>query len=91
MRKTPPLFEGLGHVRFPGHAGPVRYAINGDPGKLRPGVTRLRGSFSIEAELARLAFRAGEGLLVIEGGARLHIVMLAHTPGGSDVYVELRA
>lgn len=90
-KKAPPVFEGAGHVRFPGHAGPARYIIHGDPDRLRPGTARLRGSFSVEAELAELAFRAGEGVLMLESGAQLRLVMLAHTPGGSDVYVELRA
>jgi hypothetical protein len=91
MRKPLPLFEGLGHVRFAGHAGAARYTIQGDPDRLRPGVARLRGSVRLDAELAREAFRAGEGVMVVESGAQLRMIMLAHTPGASDVYVELRA
>jgi hypothetical protein len=91
IRKALPLFEGSGHVRFAGQAGPVRYSIQGDPDRLRAGPARLRGVFSIDPDLAEQAFRAGDGMLMIESGAQLRIVMLAHTAGGSDVYVELRA
>jgi hypothetical protein len=90
IRKKLPTFEGVGHVRFAGHAGPVNYAIEGDPAKLRAGIARLRGSFTTTAELAEMAFRAGEGVLMLEGGAQFRVVMLGHSAGGPDVFVELR-
>jgi hypothetical protein len=90
IRKSLPIFAGPGHVRFPGHEGPVQYAIQGDPARLRPGPARLRGSLSTTAEIAAEAFRAGEGVLTLESGAELRAVMLAHTAGGGEVFVELR-
>lgn len=91
IRKKPPLFPGEGHVRFAGHAGPASYVIEGDPRALRPGTARLRGAVTLDAELAREAFRAGEGLLRLDDGAELRIVMIGHTPGAAEVFVELRA
>lgn len=90
IRKKLPTFEGAGHVRFAGHAGPAQYVIEGDPAKLRLGTARLRGSFTLSAELAEQAFRAGEGVLVLEDGVHFRMTMLGHTAGGSDVFVELR-
>lgn len=90
IRKKLPTFEGAGHIRFAGHAGPVRYSIQGDPSRLRRGAQPLRGAISIDAELAERAFRAGDGVLMLEGGSQLRLVMLGHTAGGSDVFVELR-
>lgn len=89
-RKILPTFEGSGRVRFAGYDGPAQYRISGDPAALREGHTRLRGSFSTNAELAEQAFRAGEGLLVLDGGGTYRIVMLGHTAGGDEVFVELR-
>lgn len=90
-RKILPVFEGAGHVRFAGYEGAVQYKITGDPAGLRAGHARLRGSFSTTPELAEDAFRAGDGTLALEDGATFRIVMLGHTAGGSDVFVELRA
>ncbi|HET6970569.1 MAG TPA: hypothetical protein VFH92_05535 [Phenylobacterium sp.] len=90
IRKSLPIFAGPGHVRFSGHEGPVQYAIQGDPDRLRAGPARLRGSLSTTADVAIQAFRAGEGVLTLENGAELRAVMLAHTPGGGEVFVELR-
>jgi hypothetical protein len=89
-RKVLPTFEGAGQVRFAGHDGPVQYRISGDPSTLRPGHARLRGALSTSAEIAADAFRAGEGVLVLEDGASYRIVMLGHTAGGAEVFVELR-
>lgn len=89
-RKSLPVFEGTGQVRFTGHDGPVAYKISGDPTTLRAGHTRLRGSFSTTVELAEEAFRAGEGVLALDGGASYRITMLGHTTGGSEVFIELR-
>jgi hypothetical protein len=90
IRKSQPVFAGPGQVRFSGHEGPVQYAIQGDPARLRPGPNRLRGALTATAEVAAQAFRAGEGVLTLENGAELRAVMLAHTDGGDDVFVELR-
>lgn len=90
IRKKLPVFEGLGHVRFAGHEGPVRYTVSGDHTKLRLGTNRLRGSFTTTPELAEQAFRAGEGVLTLEDGVVFRVTMLGHTAGGSDVFVELR-
>lgn len=89
-RKVLPVFEGAGRVRFAGYDEPVSYKISGDPASLREGHTRLRGSFVTTAELAALAFRAGEGLLALDEGRTYRVVMLGHTTGGSEVFVELR-
>ncbi|MBU1377596.1 MAG: hypothetical protein KKE02_10530 [Alphaproteobacteria bacterium] len=89
-RKVLPIFEGTGNVRFAGYDGPAQYKISGDPSTLREGHTRLRGAVSLTAELAEQAFRAGEGVLVLDEGASFRIVMLGHTAGGSEVFVELR-
>jgi hypothetical protein len=90
IRKSLPIFAGPGLVRFSGHEGPVQYSIQGDPSRLRRGTGRLRGSLNMNADIAAEAFRAGEGVLVLENGAELRAVMLAHTSGGDDVFIELR-
>ena len=89
-RKVLPTFEGAGQVRFAGHDGPVQYRISGDPSTLRAGHARLRGALTTTTETAAEAFRAGEGVLVLEDGASYRIVMLGHTAGGAEVFVELR-
>mgnify|MGYP001396217823 CR=1 FL=1 len=89
-RKQLPLFPGDGHVRFAGYSGAVSYVIEGDPGRLRPGPARLRGSIAIAPDLATLAFKAGEGVLRLADQAQLRIVMIGHSAGSGDVYIELR-
>jgi hypothetical protein len=89
-RKVVPQFAGEGEVRFRGHAGPVQYSIAGDPAKLKPGILRLRGALTTTPEIAAEAFHAGEGVLTLESGTELRITMLAHTAGGTDVFVELK-
>lgn len=91
FKKKLPSFEGAGHIRFSGHAGPVSYAVEGDPARLKPGPVRLRGVIHIEPDLARLAFRAGEGVLQLDGGAMLRLTMIGHSSGAAEVFVELRA
>ena len=90
IRKPLPIFAGSGQVRFAGHAGPVEYTVEGDPSKLRVGTARLRGRFKTTTEIAADAFRAGEGVLTLEDGVQFRIVMLGHTTGGDEVFVELR-
>lgn len=90
IRKTLPVFEGEGQVRFLGHEGPVHYAISGDPKTLRAGTARLRGSLRLDEEVAVQAFRAGEGALTLADGAVFRIVMTAHSAGRPEVYVELK-
>jgi hypothetical protein len=89
-RKVLPIFEGAGQVRFTGYDGPVQYRISGDPSTLRAGHVRLRGALITTTEIAADAFRAGEGVLGLEDGASYRIVMLGHTTGGAEVFVELR-
>lgn len=90
QRKKPPTFAGDGHVAFAGRSGAAAYAIEGDPGALRFGAARLRGSIALDPELATLAFKAGEGVLRLADGTPLRIVMVGHTAGSRDVYIELR-
>lgn len=90
IRKPLPAFQGHGHVKFQGHAGPVDYTIHGDPSKLKFGTTRLRGSLSVPPEVAAEAFRAGSGVLTLEDGAEFRLQMLGHSAGAPEVFVELR-
>jgi hypothetical protein len=90
QRKIQPTFAGVGHVRFSGHAGPVQYAVEGDPSRLKSGTARLRGSFRTTPDIAAEAFRAGDGVLTLEDGRQLRATMLGHTAGDADVFVELR-
>lgn len=90
IRKPTPSFAGEGHVHFCGHDGPVHYVIKGDPARLRPGPARLRGSVQLTPELAEEGFRAGEGVLRLEGGAQLRLQMIAHSDGSPDLFVEVR-
>lgn len=90
IRKPLPVFEGDGQLRFLGHEGAVSYRIEGDPGGLKAGHSCLRGSLETDPAIAERAFRAGEGVLVLEAGRKLRLVMLGHTAGGDRVFVELR-
>jgi hypothetical protein len=90
IRKKLEIVEGAGRVRFSGHEGLVQYAIEGNPVRLKLGQGRLHGSFSIDAENAKAAFRAGVGVLTLEGGAEYRVTMVGHTAGDSEVFVELR-
>ncbi|WP_068873883.1 MULTISPECIES: hypothetical protein [unclassified Phenylobacterium] len=90
IKKKPPVFEGDGQVRFLGHEAPARYAIEGDPARLRQGPLRLRGGLTLTPELAASAFRAGEGVLTLDTGLQLRVVMVGHSEGGAEVFVELR-
>lgn len=90
QRKGLEAHAGEGHVRFSGTSAPVTYVIQGDPHRLRSGPLRLRGRVVTTPATAAAAFRAIEATLVLEGGAELRALMLAHTAGGCDVFVELR-
>ena len=90
IRKKLPVVSGVGSVRFLGHTGAANYAIEGDPTRLRLGVNRLRGSITIDPELALKAFQAGEGVLVLEGGEELRLTMVGHSAGSGEVFVEIR-
>jgi hypothetical protein len=90
IRKPLPIFEGDGQLRFPGHESAVSYRIEGDPGGLKSGTARLRGSIRSEPAVVEEAFRAGDGVLVLEAGRELRLVMLGHTAGDDRVFVELR-
>lgn len=84
------MSAGAGQVRFSGHEGPASYAIEGEAARLRLGTARLRGRLELPAEVAEAAFRAGEGVLTLEDGVQLRIVMLGHTAGGGEVFIEVR-
>ena len=90
IKKKPPIFEGEGQVKFTGYDGAARYIIEGDPSKLRQGRNSLRGSLILTPELAADAFRAGEAMLTTDNGTRFRLVMLGHSAGGAEVFVELR-
>lgn len=91
MRKSLETFVGQGQVRFAGRSVLATYVIEGDPQRLRRGPVRLRGRLVTGAEAAEAAFRASEGALLLESGVELLAVMLAHSAGGCEVFVELRA
>ncbi len=90
IRKPLPVFEGDAQLRISGHESPVSYRIEGDPAGLKSGAARLRGSVQSDPEIAERAFRAGDGVLVLDAGRELRLVMLGHTAGDDRVFVELR-
>ncbi|MBI1199938.1 MAG: hypothetical protein GC203_18925 [Phenylobacterium sp.] len=88
--KPKPVIEGQGELRILGHSGPVSYRIEGDMARLKRGVGTLRGSLQSDPDVVARAFRAGEGVLVLDLGKELRLVMLGHTAGSDRVFVELR-
>ena len=90
LRKLLPAHLGAGDLRFAGFQGPVDYEILGEPGSLRRGHLRLRGSLTATPEVANDAFRAGEGELKLEGGAAFRITVLGHSTGSGVAYFEMR-
>lgn len=88
--KPKPVFEGQGELRLLGYSCPVNYRIEGDPTRLKSGVGSLRGSLQSDPGVAERAFRAGDGVLVLDLGKELRLVMLGHTAGSDRVFVELR-
>jgi len=89
-RKAPEIFVGQGQLRFEGRSVLATYMIEGDPQRLRQGPLRLRGRLVTEVEAAQAAFRAGDGRVRLEDGTELRAVMLGHTHGGCEVFVDLR-
>jgi hypothetical protein len=51
---------------------------------------RLRGRLVTAADAAEAAFRASDGSLFLESGLELRAVMMAHTAGGCELFVDLR-
>jgi hypothetical protein len=90
LRKQLPAFLGAGQLRCRGFKGSVDYEILGEPGSLRPGPARLRGSLTATPEIAEQAFRDGEGELTIETGETFRITMLGHSTGSGVAYFEMR-
>jgi hypothetical protein len=90
IRKKLSPCPGDGELRCRGFRGPVRYEIQGEPGTLRPGPGRLRGSISTTPEIAAQAFRDGDGFLTLGDGAQFRITMLGHSAGSGVAYFEMR-
>jgi hypothetical protein len=90
IRKQLPAHLGAGHLRCRGFKGDVDYEILGEPGSLRPGPARLRGSLSATPEVAEQAFRDGDGELTLDTGNTYRITMLGHSAGSGVAYFEMR-
>jgi hypothetical protein len=89
--KVIPTCSGVADLKFTGFSGPVDYTIEGEPARLKPGIARLKGSIRTSPDTALAAFRAGEGVLHLDTGEFLRLIMLGHTGGGDQVFVEIRA
>jgi hypothetical protein len=90
VRKQLPAHLGAGQLRCRGFKGEVDYEILGEPGSLRAGPARLRGSLSATPEVAEQAFRDGDGELTLETGDTYRITMLGHSAGSGVAYFEMR-
>ena len=90
IRKQLPAHLGAGQLRCRGFKGQVDYEILGEPGALRQGPARLRGSFSATPEVAETVFRDGDGELTLETGETFRITMLGHQAGSGVAYFEMR-
>ena len=90
VRKQLPALPGTGELRSRGFKGPVDYEIIGEPGSLRPGPSRLRGSLSASPEVAAQVFRDVDGELTLESGETFRITMLGHSVGSGVAYFEMR-
>ncbi len=88
--KEPVITEGEGLLTFSGFRGQVAWRVEGQFAKLRLGSTGLRGAITTTAQVALDAFRAGQGSLTLANGDGYRLTMLAHPPGGREVFVELR-
>ncbi|RAK56666.1 hypothetical protein [Phenylobacterium deserti] len=90
VRKKLPAFVGEGELRYRGFQGQVAYEIQGEPTTLKAGPSRLRGSLTATPEVAKEAFREGEGVLTLETGAQFRITLLGHSSGSDTAYFEMR-
>ena len=90
LRKPLPAHLGAGELHYRGFRGPVDYEIHGEPGSLKLGPARLRGSLTATPDVAAEAFRAGEAELKIEGGDTFRITLLGHSAGSNVAYFEMR-
>lgn len=81
---------GAGALRVQGHSESVQYRVRGDLGGLRQGHASLRGAVTTTPAFASDAFKSGDGVLTVEGGALYRVRMLAHTVGSDVVFVEFR-
>ncbi|MFL5294885.1 MAG: hypothetical protein ACJ798_00755 [Phenylobacterium sp.] len=90
LRKQLPAFQGEGELRYRGFQGPVDYEVRGEPGTLKLGPARLRGSLTTTPEVAAEVFRAGEAELKLEGGDTFRITLVGHSAGSSVAYFEMR-
>jgi hypothetical protein len=90
IRKQLPAQLGAGRLHCRGFTGAVDYEIIGEPGTLRPGPARLRGSLRSTPEVAETAFRDGDGELTLESGDTYRITMLGHSAGSGTAYFEMR-
>jgi hypothetical protein len=91
IRKQLPAHPGTGELRCRSFKGPVDYEILGEPGTLRPGPARLRGSLTASPEVAEQAFRDCDGELTLQTGETYRITMLGHSSGSQVAYFEMRA
>ncbi len=89
-RKVLPVDSGVGELRYPGFSGSVRYDIKGEPAKLKLGPLRLQGSLTGDPQAMAEAFRKGEAVLVLAGGATYRLTLVGHSAGGEVAYFELR-
>lgn len=90
LRKQLPVHLGAGELHCRGFTGPVDYAIHGEPSGLRLGPLRLRGSLTATPEIVADAFRAGEGELKLQDGAKFRITLVGHSEGSDTAYFEMR-
>lgn len=88
--KVIPTCSGCAELKMAGFKGLVDYTIEGEPARLRSGIARLKGVLHCTPEIALDAFRAGEGIIVLDSGACLRLTMLGHSSGSGEVYVECR-
>jgi hypothetical protein len=89
-RKELPAQGGAGELRYRGFRGRVDYEVLGEPGSLRLGPARLRGSISATPEIAEQVFRECEGELTLESGTTYRITVLGHSTGSGVAYFEMR-
>lgn len=89
-RKKLPVHAGRGELRLRGERFPVDYEVSGEPGGLKLGPNRLRGSFTATPEIAEQAFRQGEAQLTLDDGSSFRVTLLGHSAGSDTAFFELR-